>query len=148
MWSAALIGLSLLAAQPAPEPYVQVECPFAPVFFENGTTAVDESGRQAVSYPLQAFHLRIPDATPGIVLRTGTNEPSPADIATLSSARAEAVRSLLLAQGIPSDRILIAHEYREGTPFALGNWVGGWVQLEFFMTPTQRSRLFPPGLVC
>ena len=108
MWTAAPLALSLLAAQPAPDAYVSIECPWMPIFFENGTTDLSATARQIMDGMFLWYRDVEGAEDTRIVLRTYTTGEPTSDLGRLSEARADAVRAALIERNVPPDRVLLA----------------------------------------
>lgn len=146
MWTLTLIAATVALAEPAPDAFVEIGCPWTPLFFEGDTAEIDAAGRDyAIGNWVQS--LAYPDAGEGrILLRTYTIGPRSEALSALSDARAEAARNALIAHGVPPERIMIGqHAFdREPSPAPEG-WTGGWIFPEFFVTRAAARRMFPPG---
>jgi hypothetical protein len=140
----ALLAIAMTLAAPVESARVRINCPAHPIFFENGRRDIDAAGRDALATAYD-WVLDQNRQDVRIVLRTATREPESIDPSGVSYARAEAVRDVLVADGIPADHILVAHDYSDGPDFAPEGWIGGWVELEFYVSPSEHARLFPPN---
>jgi hypothetical protein len=143
-----LIAAVMVAAAPLPPSRVRIDCPFTPIFFDNGRREMDEQGLYMLATSYNWVLDRSRDDV-RIVLRTSTREPDKIAFSDVSHARAEAVRAVLIADGIPADHIFVAHDFREGPNFAPEGWVGGWVYLDFYVSPSVMAQIMPrDGTVC
>lgn len=142
MWTAHSLAVVLIAAQPAPDAYVRVGCPFVPVAFEFGSAEMSEVGRQMLLQT--ARNLASPDRTPPqVILRTYTTEPYAQELRPLQDARADAVRQVLIETGFAPDHVLITHESGEGSWPVPENWRGGLVYTEYYITRAELERTRP-----
>jgi len=138
----------MVAAAPLPPSRVRINCPFIPIFFENGRREIDEQGLYMLDKSYDWVLNRSRDDV-RIVLRTSTRESDKIAFSDVSHSRAEAVRAVLIADGIPADHILVAHDFREGPNFAPEGWVGGWVYLDFYVSTSVMAEIMPrDGTVC
>ncbi|MEA3015537.1 MAG: hypothetical protein QOI38_259 [Sphingomonadales bacterium] len=147
MWSLPLISATMALAAPAPDAFIEVGCPWTPLYFEGDTAEIDASGHdRAIG---SWFEMMVASPIAGearVVLRAYTTGPASAELSQLSTARAEAARSALIARGMHPDRIMIgAHAFDGGPSMASEGWSGGWIFPEFFITRAAADRMFPPG---
>ena len=116
-----------------------------PIYFENGVTELNEAARHNLDGPFLWYrHTEGAGDDVFIILRTYTNGEPASDLARLSEARAEAVRTALIARHVLPGHILISHTF-SGEPRYVENWVGGWIYPEYYLSRAVRDRLFPPG---
>jgi hypothetical protein len=145
---AALLAL-LVAVSPAPEAYVELQCPWRPIFFANGATELNEAARWALDAGgFLWFRTTEGAGVTLIVLRTHTMGEPASEVGHLSEARADAVRAALIERHIPADHIMISHSYSSEPRVVEEGWVGGWIYPEYYVTRAFRDRLFPPGANC
>ena len=143
MWLTAQFALALLGAQPAPDAYVRVGCPFMPVAFENGSIRMEAGAREMLVQT--ARNLTRPGLpAPQVVLRTFTTEPPSPEREPLLEARADVVRRVLIENGFAPDHILIDRGDGESRWPAPENWHGGVVETEYFLPRGQPRRADAP----
>ncbi len=144
MWLITSLALSLFAAQPAPDAYVEVTCPWMPIFFENGATELNDAARFQMDRGSFLWFRNMDGGNDTrIILRTYTQGEPMSDVSRLSDARANAVRSELIARHIPADHIMISHTYGHQLQMADERWVGGWIYPEYYVTRAFRDHWFP-----
>jgi hypothetical protein len=147
MWTLPLIAASVVLAQPAPDAFVEVGCPWTPLFFGGRTTEIDASGREYAIGSWAALMTTGPAAGEvRVLLRAYTTPPRPNGLADVSAERLEAARAALIARGVPADRILLgSYPVDRQSDQAPEGWVGGYVFPEFYFTRAAALRMFPPG---
>ncbi|HEX8366549.1 MAG TPA: hypothetical protein VF603_14805 [Allosphingosinicella sp.] len=147
MWSLPLISATIALAAPAPEAFIEVGCPWMPLFFEGDTAEIDAAGHdRAIGSWFEMMIANPITAEARVVLRAYTTGAASAELDELSTARAEAARSALIARGMQPDRIMIGTPTFDGGPnMVQEGWIGGWIFPEFFITRAAADRRFPPG---
>jgi hypothetical protein len=139
-----LAAALLFAAQPVPDAYVEIQCPWMPIYFENGVTELNAGAREVLDGPFLWFRGTEGAEDTRILLRTYTSGEPASELGRLSEVRADAVRTALIERHIPADHILISHTFG-GEPRYVEHWVGGWIYPEYYVKREVRDRLFPPG---
>ncbi len=138
MWTVIPVLLSLAAAQPAPEAYVRIGCPFMPVNFENGSREMGDGSREILAQTARNF-IRPGQPAPHVVLRIFATGPFSRQDEPLLDAQADAVRQVLIENGFAPDHILIARGEGESHWPVPENWRGTVVETEYFL-PRGRPR--------
>jgi hypothetical protein len=147
MWSLAVLSATIALAAPAPDAFIEIGCPWTPLYFQGDMAEIDAAGHdRAIG---SWFEMMVANPIAGearVVLRAYTTGPVSRELSDLSTARADAAREALIARGMRPDRILIgAHAFDGGPSMTPEGWVGGWIFSEFFITRGAADRMFPPG---
>ncbi|HEY5721858.1 MAG TPA: OmpA family protein [Allosphingosinicella sp.] len=119
-----------------------------PIFFENGRRDIDATGLNVLATHYDWVLDRAREDV-RIVLTANTREPYSAATVQVAFDRAEAVRAVLVADGVPADHIFVARDYGDGPNFAPEGWIGGWVYPDFYVSPAVLKEIIPDdGTVC
>ena len=132
MWTVLPLLMSFAAAQPAPEAYVRVGCPFMPVNFENGSREIGDGSREILAQTARNF-IRSGQPPPQVVLRIFTEPHSQRRDESLLAAQADAVRQVLIENGFAPDHILIDHGEGESHWPVPQDWRGTVIETEYFL---------------
>jgi hypothetical protein len=146
MWLIAQVSVALSAAQPASDAYIEMACPWLPIFFTNGVTELSEAARsQMDTGGFLSFQNLEGGGDTRIILRTYTKGEPLSEVGRLSEARADAVRAALIERHISPDHIMISHTYGSELHVVDEGWVGGWIYPEYYVTRAFRDHWFPRG---